>query len=40
MSVSTEPLGIQHLTVVPTNFEPAATTDQPEPADDECDKAA
>jgi len=40
MSATNDTFGIQHLTVVPTNFGSAATTDQPEPADDERDEAA
>ena len=39
MSASTDSLGIQHLTVVPTNFE-SATAEQPEPTvDDDADPA-
>ncbi|WP_281284918.1 hypothetical protein [Halonotius terrestris] len=34
MSAKNSSLGIQHLTVVPTNFESAAATDQPTPGDD------
>ena len=38
MSASTETLGIQHLTVVPTNFEPATESSQPA-VDDDADTA-
>jgi hypothetical protein len=38
MSASTDSLGIQHLTVVPTNFE-SATAEQPEPTADDADAA-
>ena len=34
MSATNESFGIRHLTVVPTNFESASTTEQPEPDDD------
>ncbi|ERH06758.1 MAG: hypothetical protein J07HN4v3_02382 [Halonotius sp. J07HN4] len=36
MSASSETLGIQHLTVVPTNFESATEPSQPA-ADDDAD---
>ena len=36
MSASTDSLGIQHLTVVPTNFE-SATTEEPQPTGDSDD---
>ena len=37
MSASTETLGIQHLTVVPTNFESAATEPSQPTVDDDAD---
>ena len=36
MSASTDSLGIQHLTVVPTNFE-SATAEKPQPTGDSDD---
>jgi|GEM_PF-535327 len=36
MSASTDSLGIQHLTVVPTNFE-SATAEEPQPTGDSDD---
>jgi len=36
MSASPDSLGIQHLTVVPTNFDPA-TAGEPQPTDDSDD---
>jgi hypothetical protein len=39
MSASNESFGMQHPTVVPTNFESTDTTDSPDEADD-ADEAA
>jgi hypothetical protein len=33
MSARTTTLGIRHLTVVPTNFEPESSVERPKPAD-------
>jgi hypothetical protein len=40
MSATNDTFGIRHRTVVPTNFESAATTEQPEPDDDDTGEPA